>query len=56
MKEIFIIGADLLILSAFAGLIAFYVFVLWHWRKDSKRRALGRQNWPSSIANSRPVK
>jgi hypothetical protein len=56
MKEIFIIGAKLLILSSFGALIAFYGFAFWHWRNEAKRHHSNRGNWPDSITVSRPAK
>jgi hypothetical protein len=56
MKEIFIIGAQFLILASFGALVVFYSLVFWHWRNDAKRRDFGHHSWPGSISNSRPAK
>jgi hypothetical protein len=56
VKEIFIIGAQFLILASFVALVALYGLVFWHWRSDAKRHDLGRHDWPSSISGSKPAK
>jgi hypothetical protein len=56
VKEIFIIGAQFLILASFVALVAFYGFVFWHWRNDAKPRNMEHHNWPSSLGSSRPAK
>jgi hypothetical protein len=38
MREILIIGTQLLILSIFIAVMVFYSLVLWHWGNDAKRR------------------
>jgi hypothetical protein len=56
VREIFIIGAQFLILASFVALVIFYGLVFWHWRNDAKQRGVRHRGWPSSIAGPRPAK
>jgi hypothetical protein len=56
VKEIFIIGAQFLILACFVALVVFYGLVFWHWRNDARRHDSGHHSWPDSIASSKPAK
>jgi hypothetical protein len=54
MREVLSVGGQALILLSFVALLAFYGLVFWHWRNDTKRRDLGREDWPNPVAGSRP--
>jgi hypothetical protein len=54
MREILIIGVQVVILAGFVAMVLFYGFVFWHWRIDAKRRNLRGDSWPTSVAHSKP--
>jgi hypothetical protein len=52
MREILIVGVQVLIIAIFVTLLAFYGFVFWHWRNDARRHDLPREDQRSSVAHA----
>jgi hypothetical protein len=55
MREILVIGMQMLIIAVFVTLFAFYGFVFWHWRNDTRRHDLLRESYRGPVTRRKTI-
>lgn len=56
MREILMIGAQVLFIAVFGIVLAFYSFVFWHWWNAASPHDWPRDDWRRFVAHSKPQK